>query len=57
MKEQGIPFTEKEVTGSDATWQEMLQWTEGAPGTAVLLMGSQVLRGWRPDRLSTALGL
>jgi hypothetical protein len=57
LKEQGIPFTEKDVTADDATMQEMLQLTDGAPGTPVLHVGSPVLRGWDRDRLSTALGL
>lgn len=57
MKEQGVPFTEKDVTADDATMQEMLKLTGGAPGTPVLHVGSQVLRGWDRERLSSALGL
>ena len=57
MKDQGVPFTEKDVTADDATMQEMLKLTGGAPGTPVLHVGSQVLRGWERERLSSALGL
>lgn len=57
MRDQNVPFTEKDVTADEAVMQEMLKLTGGAPGTPVLHVGSQVLRGWDRDRLSAALGL
>ena len=52
-----MPFTERDVTADEAVMQEMLHLTGGAPGTPVLHVGGQVLRGWDRDRLSAALGL
>ncbi|MBA2278397.1 MAG: glutaredoxin family protein [Chloroflexia bacterium] len=53
LTERGVAFTERNVTGDEATAMDLL--ATGIFATPLLVVGDAKVLGFRPDRLAAAL--
>lgn len=57
LSSQGVEFDAKDVTADPTLLQEMLELTGGLRGVPVLVIGSDVMRGFNREKVAGLLGL
>jgi glutaredoxin 3 len=57
LSSHGVEFDAKDVATNPAHLQEMMAVTGGARGVPVLVVGSEVVRGFNREKVAGLLGL
>lgn len=57
LKAKGVPFEGKDVVADPKNMEELLKHTDGVRGTPVIVVGTEVLRGFDRGKLSRLLGV
>ena len=57
LEDNGVPYDEKDVVAEPSYIEELLELTDGARGTPVIVIGDEVIRGFDRGKVERLLGI